>query len=103
MTTISIDEQKSKLQSLRQRAEALAAKKVTLEREVLVQEENQRRAIQDLKDLGYPEVETMTAEELEAFGQKVMGELTENLQTLDTQVSEAERLLGISQVKDLLD
>lgn len=101
--TISVDEQKSKLQSIKARAEALAVKKITLEREVLVQEENQRRAIQDLKDLGYPEVETMTEAELDTFSQKILKELEENVGTLETQVSEAERLLGISSSKDLLD
>ena len=101
--SIPIEEQKSKLQSLKARAETLAAKKVSLEREVVVQEENQRRAIQDLKDLGYPETEGMTTEELGVFCQKVCAELDTAIQDQEAQVSEAERMLGIpSPVQDLL-
>ena len=98
---INIDDYKAKLQGLKTRADALTAKKASLEKEVTVQEEAQKRAIQELVDLGFPEVKDMSPDELQAFGEKLTGELATAMGELETQVVSTEKLLGVYQGLEL--
>ena len=100
---INIDDYKTKLQGLKARAETLATKKTALERDITIQEEAQKRAIQELKDLGYAEVEGMTPQELEKFGTTLAHELVSALEELEKTVVAAEGLLGISTSSSELD
>ena len=101
--TLNIDECKTKLQGLKTRADALAAKQTSLERDVTVQEEAQKRAIQELKDLGYPEVEKMTPVEIADFGVKLTAELARSMEDLEKSIVTTEALLGISKTASDLD
>lgn len=96
MATLNLDEAKTKLQGLKSRADVLTGKKEGLQKELTIQEQNHSRAIQELTDLGYPQVKDMSPEELAAFSDKLGEEMQEALGELETVVTSTEKLMGIN-------
>lgn len=100
-TPLNIDEAKTRLQGLKSRADSLTTRKEGLQKELTIQEQNRDRALQELVDLGYPEVKTMDAAGLQAFSDKLGGELTDAMGELETVVASTEQLMGISKASEL--
>lgn len=94
---INLEDLKARLAGLKTRADALGQKKEALLREATIQEQNQERALQELADLGHPEAKGMNLTELAKLGADLGSKLTEALGSLETAVTETEKLLGIAQ------
>lgn len=95
-TPLNIDEAKTRLQGLKSRADNLTTKKEGLQKELTIQEQNRDRALQELADLGYPEVKGMDEAGLAAFGEKLGEELSSAMGELEGVVASTEQLMGIS-------
>lgn len=103
MPTLNIDEAKTRLQGLKGRVDNLTTKKEGLQRELTIQEQNRERALQELTDLGYPQVKDMDATALQAFSDKLGEELTGAMGELETVVASTEQLMGITRSTTDLD
>ena len=101
MPTLNLDEAKNRLQGLKARADKLLAKKEGLQRNLTIQEQNQARALQELADLGYPQVKDLDPQQLQAFNAQLGNDLSKGLDELETAVAATEGLMGISQGNSL--
>ena len=94
---IDLEGLKTQLQGLKTRAEALTTKKEGLMREATIQEQNQQRATQELKDLGFPDAEILDLEGLTKLAGNLTVDLTAALGELEQAVASTETLLGVAQ------
>lgn len=93
-TPVTIEQAKAALTSLKSRADALMARREPLLRDATIQEQNQERALQELKELGYPQAEGMDLKGLADLGNELLTQLEAGLATLTTAVEAAEAALG---------
>ena len=103
MAELSIDEIKSRLQDVKNRADALIRKKDDLIRQSAQNEEQRQQAIRELGELGHPEAAQLDLEGLQELAQGLTAQLVEGVSALEAATAETEKLLGVAKPVDPLD
>lgn len=103
MAELSIDEIKSRLQDVKNRADALIRKKDDLIRQSAQNEEQRQQAIRELGELGHPEAADLDLPGLQELAKTLTERLTQGVQALEEATTEAEKLLGVAKSTEPLD
>lgn len=91
---IPLDELKTRIQSLKERAEALTAKKDALLRESATTEQRHTQAVEELAGLGYPQAKGLDIQGLTALGSEIAENLTKAIGDLEKAVTSAEAIMA---------
>lgn len=94
---VNIEALKGQLQGLKTRGDALVAKKDALIREGATQDQRRQQSEKELAELGYPQAEGMDLQALAELAGTLTTDLQGALASLETAVSETEKLLGVAQ------
>ena len=94
---VNIEALKGQLQGLKTRADSLITKKDALIREGATQDQRRQQAEKELSELGYPQAEGMDLQALAELAGTLTTDLQGALASLETAVSETEKLLGVTQ------